>query len=563
MLTHRARKRLKMSVVPTVLIVIAALVVQSAAAGPTAQAPDAPQEVAAPPATVPSSISYQGRVTDLTGSPLNGAYDMLFQFWTSDVGGGQVGSDIVLGSVPVRAGLFTVQLPLPQNGVYGQALWLAIQVNGQWLSPRQQILAVPYALSLRPGARIEALSATAVLTVTNTGLGTALKVQGSAIGVEASGMTGLSAEGDVGVKGEGQVGVRGDSTTGIGVLGTSAGGIGVEANNAGGLAIHATGQRGIEASGVLTGIVGIATARGARGVTGFADDYSSVGVYGHSTFGTGVIGDGEIGVKGTSHLGPGVSGEGAMGVTGRSASGYGVSGTSASSSGVYGSSTSGRGVYGDSASSYGVYGSSDTNYGVYGLSTSSRGVYGSGTTGVFGNSTQTGGYGLYTNDNLFVGGNCVGCSMALIAVNSGSEAIAPGDVVTIAGLAPSLTPGVGVPVVAVRRASSGAPGAVLGAARGRYAGGTVNAAGDVIQDGYLTEEAAAKGDTLVVVYQGMARVKVEVTVGLNVGDPVALTSESAWARALGPSGSPSRVVGYALEPAPSSGGLLWVLLARQ
>lgn len=546
------------------LFVIAAIVVQSATAGPMSQGTDAPQAVAAPPATVPSSISYQGRVTDLTGAPLNGSYDMVFQFWTGDVGGGQVGSDVVLSGVPVRAGLFTVQLALPQNQVYGQALWLAIQVNGQWLTPRQQILAVPYALTLRPGARIEGVSSTAVLTATNSGLGTAIKAQGAGIGVEASGMTGLSAEGDIGVKGEGLVGVRGDSTTGIGVLATSGSGIGVDANNAGGLAIHATGQRGIEASGVITGIVGIATARAARGVTGFADDYASVGVYGHSTFGTGVIGDGEIGVKGTSHLGPGVSGEGAIGVTGRSTSGYGVSGTSTSSSGVYGSSTSGRGVYGDSGSSYGVYGSSDSNYGVYGLSASSRGLYGSGTTGVYGNSTQSGGYGLYTNDNLFVGGNCIGCSMALIARNIGDVAVAPGDVVAIAGLAPSLAAGGSVPVMAVRRAGSGSSNAVLGAARGRYVPGKVNEAGKVLQDGYLTDEAAAKDDDLVVVYRGMARLRVEAGTGpLGIGDIVALDGQSAAAHKPDAAAPGPRVIGYVLERVASSDGLLWVLLGGQ
>ncbi|MFN8473023.1 MAG: hypothetical protein U0822_12620 [Anaerolineae bacterium] len=564
MSTQRIAAHLKMSVIPVLLVVIAALLVQSATAGPVAQAPDTPQGVTAPPATVPSTISYQGRITDLTGTPLNGSYDMVFQFWTSDVGGGQVGSDVVLNGVPVRDGLFTVQLALPQDKIYGQALWLAIQVSGQWLSPRQQILAVPYALSLRPGARIEGVSSTAALTVTNNGPGTALMASGAGIGVEAYGMTGVSAEGDIGVKGEGLVGVRGDSTIGTGVLGTSNGGIGVEASNAGGLAIHATGQRGIEASGVLTGIVGIATGRAARGVTGFADDYASVGLYGHSTFGTGVVGDGEIGVKGTSHLGPGVSGDGVVGVTGRSTSGYGLSGTSTSSSGVYGSSTTGRGVYGDSSSSYGVYGSSDSNYGVYGLSTSSRGVYGSGTTGVYGNSTQTGGYGFYTNDNLFVGGSCIGCSMALIARNTGNEPVAPGDVVTIAGIAPPLTGRGSAPIVTVRRADASPSGAVLGVAKGRYVTGKTNDAGETVQDGYLTEEPAARDDYLVVVYQGLVKARVEAgSGGLATGDMVGLAAGSASARKLEATTSGPRVIGYALEPAPSSTGLLWVLLDRQ
>ena len=105
--------------------------------------------------TVASKISYQGRLTDAAGNPLNGTYNLVFQIWDDATGGSQVGSNIVKNNVPVRNGLFTVELDVPHDAFNGQALWLRIQVNGQWLSPRQELLPVPYALSLRPGATIE------------------------------------------------------------------------------------------------------------------------------------------------------------------------------------------------------------------------------------------------------------------------------------------------------------------------------------------------------------------------------------------------------------------------
>jgi len=100
--------------------------------------------------TVASKISYQGRLTDAAGNPLTGNYNLLFQLWNDATGGSQVGGDIVRNSVPVSSGLFTVGLDVPQGAFSGQALWLRIQVNGQWLSPRQELLPVPYALAL-PG----------------------------------------------------------------------------------------------------------------------------------------------------------------------------------------------------------------------------------------------------------------------------------------------------------------------------------------------------------------------------------------------------------------------------
>ena len=46
--------------------------------------------------TVRSGFSYQGRLTDGTGTTLDGQYDMVFQFWDAETDGSQVGSDIAV-----------------------------------------------------------------------------------------------------------------------------------------------------------------------------------------------------------------------------------------------------------------------------------------------------------------------------------------------------------------------------------------------------------------------------------------------------------------------------------
>lgn len=99
-------------------------------------------------------ISYQGRLTDPNGNPLNGVYDMTFQFWDAETGGDTVGGAINKTDVTVENGLFNVELNVNSSDFNGQALWLEITVEGETLAPTQRIMPAPYALSLRPGAII-------------------------------------------------------------------------------------------------------------------------------------------------------------------------------------------------------------------------------------------------------------------------------------------------------------------------------------------------------------------------------------------------------------------------
>ena len=109
---------------------------------------------------VSSAISYQGRLTDDEGNPLDGNYDLRFQLRDAESSGNQVGSSISVFNVDVDQRLFSARLQVDPAVFNGQELWLAVRARehsgtwDDWMTPEQEILSVPYALSLRPGAVI-------------------------------------------------------------------------------------------------------------------------------------------------------------------------------------------------------------------------------------------------------------------------------------------------------------------------------------------------------------------------------------------------------------------------
>jgi len=111
-----------------------------------------PQGALAVEAVVSSKFSYQGMLRE-DGAPVTGTRDMVFHHFSDDACSTMVGGDISVPGVQVNAGLFSVELPVSASSVDGQGLWLGIQIGGVTVGC-QEILPVPYALSLRPGAKI-------------------------------------------------------------------------------------------------------------------------------------------------------------------------------------------------------------------------------------------------------------------------------------------------------------------------------------------------------------------------------------------------------------------------
>ena len=104
------------------------------------------------------TMNYQGYLTDGSGNPLDGNYDMVFSLWDEEGAGAgtREWGDETHNAVPVSNGLFTVVLgetvALDPYTDFDEQLYLEITVNGTTL-PRQMLRAVPYAMGLTIGAQ--------------------------------------------------------------------------------------------------------------------------------------------------------------------------------------------------------------------------------------------------------------------------------------------------------------------------------------------------------------------------------------------------------------------------
>lgn len=362
-----------MSRVRLPVIVIAGLtaVVGGMARGAAPPERPAAARVAQAGPSVAARFSYQGRLTDAAGQPLAGAHDLAFQFWDDSAGGGQVGADVLRPGTPLTDGVFSVELDVPPDAVDGRALWLRIGIDGQWTAPRQAVLAVPYALSLRPGAHMAADDVMGPL------------------------LTASNRSGGDGIAGEslGGSGVRGSSQLGDGVVGETSGGFSAGVSGQGPTGVFGRGSvvgvSGHSETGDI-GVLGSAKAAGATGVRGTADGLGGVGVDGAATFGTGLHGTGEIGVRADGTVGPGILAQGSIGLSASGLNGDGVFGSSAGqapSAGVHGvgegtayggrfSSADGVGLWVSGNEGIHAEDSSGTAYAIHGVATTSDAIKG-------------------------------------------------------------------------------------------------------------------------------------------------------------------------------------------
>ncbi len=372
------------NIVLTAVLLSLLLAANGAVAGP------AKEEVISA-AVVGAKISYQGLLTDTSGNPLSGSHSLKFELYDAASGGTKLWEQTKTG-VQVQNGLFDVQLDIDPADFDGQALWLAIRVDGQLLSPRQEMLPAPYALSLRPGAEIvgDVDGSEALLVRNSSSTDHSVGVEGyaSATSGRNYGVRGLSdSTGGRGMFGwataasgetYGVLG-RSESNAGVGVIAfaTSASG---KTYGVWGESRSTDGGTGVYGTAPITGVVGIATAssgetHGVHGQTDSSSDYAT-GVYGYASAASGrtyaVRGlNDSVGGRGVYGWATAASGE-TIGVYGRTES------NSDYSEGVYGyaagSSGKTRGVLGltNSSSDYaaGVYGwanrGSGETYGVYG-----------------------------------------------------------------------------------------------------------------------------------------------------------------------------------------------------
>lgn len=312
-----------------------------------------PESVLSLAAEVSEAISYQG-VLEENGIPVTGSRDMTFRLYSNDACTTMASGIVDISDVPVENGHFNVQIDFDAGTFTGQALFLEVQVDSTAIAC-QEILAVPYALSLRPGAKT-ATDSTEDEAVAFTG-----EVSSTTPGNYSTGLRGIN---------------NGTGGSGIGVHGSQAG-------DGWGVYGYVDGDgRGVYGSvlGDGVGVYGNADGKDGYGVYGFHHSSTGInpGVYGR----TASQDANAIGVEGVvTSSSPGSYSAGVAGINkGTGGTGIGVSGSQDGDGwGVYGQvDGNGRGVYGkaDGETGVGVYGVAiGTNgFGVYAQGGSTSGT---------------------------------------------------------------------------------------------------------------------------------------------------------------------------------------------
>lgn len=334
-------------------------------------------------AAVSTAFTYQGQLADGNG-PVNGTCDFTFKLFSAQSGGTQIGSDVAVNGVAVTNGAFSVALDFGSGAFTGEARFLEVTVDcgsgPATLSPRQELLAVPYALGLRPGAVVQGTGAQLTgITTGSSGNDRGLFGQATAASGSATGVRGETASAD-----SGSIGVYGLA------ISSNATGSGVKGQNNGTAGYGVWGQGGNDATGVL-------------GQTNSDNDY---GVWALNTgSGFALRAEGGVQVLGGSSDSVALSGTGTVlsaattGNNSRAISGSASGG--GNPAGVYGTSnsTGGRGVFGEATSTTGgnagVRGetaSTDTNAtGAFGLASNAAATG----AGVKGQNNGTAGYGVW------------------------------------------------------------------------------------------------------------------------------------------------------------------------
>lgn len=170
-------KRIGRQFVPnagTIVIVVLFLVAQQAGAL---------DFLASPAGTGTTTISYQGRLADSVGDPVNDTVGMTFRIYNVATGGSPLWTETYAG-VQVSDGLFHVLLgstaPLPESlFADNDTLYLGITVGiDSEMTPREQLASAPWAISVPDGSITTAkLAESSVTDVYFSSSGTSLELQ--------------------------------------------------------------------------------------------------------------------------------------------------------------------------------------------------------------------------------------------------------------------------------------------------------------------------------------------------------------------------------------------------
>ncbi len=118
-----------------------------------------------------TAFNYQGHL-DVSNSPAYGNFDLQFALYANSTGGSPTAGPVTNTAVAVTNGIFTTAINFGSGAFTGATNWLDIAVRTNLpaffteLTPRQQILPVPYAIYAGTAA-----TATTAVTASNVALG--------------------------------------------------------------------------------------------------------------------------------------------------------------------------------------------------------------------------------------------------------------------------------------------------------------------------------------------------------------------------------------------------------
>ncbi len=265
-------------------------------------------------AVVTQNITYQGVLTDSSGNPLNGNYQVAFRLYETATGGSPLATYGPL-SIPVTKGLFSTPVNFDSRYYDGRALWIGIAVGSDTeMTPRQEVRPVPYALSLRPGPASFTTNGSGTSGALNAGVNVSASFPynyGVRILTSGDNSMGLQAK-SIGLN---SIGVEGLSIRGIGVFGSSAEDVGVKGigKNGGDFTTNTAGTSSNPNAGVNVstafpynyGVRILTSGDNSMGLQAKSTGLNSVGVEGLSIQGIGVFGSSaaDVGVKGKGKTG--------------------------------------------------------------------------------------------------------------------------------------------------------------------------------------------------------------------------------------------------------------------
>jgi hypothetical protein len=196
-------------------------------------------------AYVGDRIPIQGRLTSPVGAPLTGNHSLTFKLYEVDSGGSALCTDTQ--TIAVTNGFFDAAIQSCAAQVDGRQLYLGIQVGADpEMTPRQPVYGVPYALSLRPGAKIIGPAPLYVENVLPADGMVALAGRASGTSGQNYGVFGVSNSptgfGGYFTNTAGGVGLRAQTIHGRALEATSTNGPGLWAASTNGSAVHAQGK---------------------------------------------------------------------------------------------------------------------------------------------------------------------------------------------------------------------------------------------------------------------------------------------------------------------------------